>query len=303
VSGWALLASLFGLGILLVLVGDTLPRAFGRSLPRRPAYRLSSLLSLAVGAGRRAVDLIYDEDEEEQPEDDAQDSQEIELISSVLEFTDAIVREVMVPRTDMVTVPASTGSDEALDLVLASGKSRIPVTGDDLDDVVGVLYARDLLLLFDAGEGPLPVTKLMRPVHFVPETKRVSELLRELQASKVHLAVVVDEFGGTAGLVTIEDLLEEIVGEIVDEYDVEEPMVSALDDGSFLVDARLSVDDLAELLACTLPDEGWDTVGGLVLGLAGRVPEEGESFELEGMVITADRVQGRRVARVRVAIQ
>jgi CBS domain containing-hemolysin-like protein len=303
VSGWALLASLFGLGILLVLVGDTLPRAFGRSLPRRPAYRLSSLLSLAVGAGRRAVDLIYDEDEEEQPEDDAQDSQEIELISSVLEFTDAIVREVMVPRTDMVTVPASTGSDEALDLVLASGKSRIPVTGDDLDDVVGVLYARDLLLLLDAGEGPLPVTKLMRPVHFVPETKRVSELLRELQASKVHLAVVVDEFGGTAGLVTIEDLLEEIVGEIVDEYDVEEPMVSALDDGSFLVDARLSVDDLAELLACTLPDEGWDTVGGLVLGLAGRVPEEGESFELEGMVITADRVQGRRVARVRVAIQ
>jgi CBS domain containing-hemolysin-like protein len=303
VSGWALLASLFGLGILLVLVGDTLPRAFGRSLPRRPAYRLSSLLSLAVDAGRRAVDLIYDEDEEEEPEDDAQDSQEIELISSVLEFTDAIVREVMVPRTDMVTVPASTDTDEALDLVLASGKSRIPVTGDDLDDVVGVLYARDLLVLFDSGEGPFPVTKLMRPVHFVPETKRVSELLRELQSSKVHLAVVVDEFGGIAGLVTIEDLLEEIVGEIVDEYDVEEPMVSVLDDGSFLVDARLSVDDLAELLARTLPDEGWDTVGGLVLGLAGRVPEEGESFELEGLVIVADRVQGRRVARVRVAIQ
>jgi len=302
VSGWALLGSLFGLGILLVLIGDTLPRAFGRSLPRRPAYRLSSLLALAADAGRRAVDFIYDEDEEEEPPEDAQDSQEIELISSVLEFTDAIVREVMVPRTDMVTVAASADTDEALDLVLASGKSRVPVTGDDLDDVIGVLYARDLLVLFDAGEGPAPVTRVMREVHFVPETKHVSQLLRELQVSKVHLAVVVDEFGGTAGLVTIEDLLEEIVGEIVDEYDVEEPMVVSLDDGSFLVDARLSVDDLSALLARTLPDEGWDTVGGLVLGLAGRVPEEGETFELLGLRITADRVQGRRVARVRVAV-
>jgi len=302
VSGWALLAGLFGLGILIVLVGDTLPRAFGRSLPRRPAYRLSSLLALAVNFGRRAVDFIYDEDEEElEPEENDQDSQEIELISSVLEFTDAIVREVMVPRTDMVTVAASTSTDDALDLVLASGKSRIPVTGDDLDDVVGVLYARDLLVLFDAGEGPLPVTRVMRPAHFVPETKRVSELLSELQTSKVHLAVVVDEFGGTAGLVTIEDLLEEIVGEIVDEYDVEEPMVITLHDGSFLIDARLSVDDLGDLFTRTLPDEGWDTVGGLMLGLAGRVPEEGETFELEGLVLTADRVQGRRVARVRVA--
>ncbi|HSM01766.1 MAG TPA: hemolysin family protein [Acidimicrobiia bacterium] len=302
-SGWALLVSLFGLGVLIVLAGDTMPRAFGRSLPRRPAYRLSSLLTMAVGFGRRAVDFIYDEDEEDEPEEDDQDSQEIELISSVLEFTDAIVREVMVPRTDMVTVAAPTITDDALDLVLASGKSRIPVTGDDLDDVVGVLYARDLLVLFDAGEGPLPVTKLMRPAHFVPETKRVSELLSELQASKVHLAVVVDEFGGTAGLVTIEDLLEEIVGEIVDEYDVEEPMVITLDDGSFLIDARLSVDDLGELFHRTLPDEGWDTVGGLMLGLAGRVPEEGESFELEGLRLTADRVQGRRVARIRAATQ
>ena len=305
VSGGTLLASLFALGVFLVLFGDTLPRGFGRSLPQRPAYRLSRFLAVAVDVGRRAVDLIDDEDEgdEDDEDEDNQDTQEIELISSVLEFTDAIVREVMVPRTDMVTVAASTRTDEALDLVLASGKSRIPVTGDDLDNVVGVLYARDLLVLMDSGEGPLPVTKVMRPVHFVPETKRVSELLRELQKSKVHLALVVDEFGGTAGLVTIEDLLEEIVGEIVDEYDVEEPMVITLDDGSLLVDARLSVDDLAELLARQLPDEGWDTVGGLMLALAGRVPEEGETFEIEGLVLIADRVQGRRVARVRVAIK
>ena len=188
-------------------------------------------------------------------------------------------------------------------MILECGRSRIPVTGDGLDDVVGILYARDLLTLFDAGEGPKPVTKLMKTVHFVPETKRVSELLRELQAAKVHLAVVVDEFGSTAGLVTIEDILEEIVGEIVDEYDVEEPMVAAVDGGGFLVDARLPVDALAELVGGELPNEDWDTVGGLVLGLAGRVPEEGESFDLGQLVLTAERVQGRRVAQVRVAIR
>jgi len=164
------------------------------------------------------------------------------------------------------------------------------------------LYARDLLTLFDSGEGPRPVTRLMRPVHFVPETKRVSELLRELQASKVHLAVVVDEFGGTAGLVSIEDLLEEIVGEIIDEYDVEQPMVEMLGEGEYLVDARMAVGDLGELLGAEFPDDDWDTVGGLVLGLAGRVPEQGESFELGNLLLVADRVQGRRVARVRVSV-
>ena len=299
-SGWVLLGALFGLGVLIVLVGDTLPRAFGRSLPQRPAYRLSGLLALAVNFGRRAVDFIYDEDEEEVPEEDAQDSQEIELISSVLEFTDAIVREVMVPRTDMVAIAASADTNAALDRVIESGISRVPVTGDDLDDVVGVLYARDLLGLARSGEGPVPVTRLMRPATFVPETKKVSELFRELQSEGVHLAIVVDEFGGTAGLVTMEDLIEEIVGEIQDEYDVEEPMVETVGEGEFLVDARLSVDDLSQLLGRTLPDEDWDTVGGLVLGLAGRVPVEGESFELDSVVMTAERVQGRRVARVRV---
>jgi len=142
----------------------------------------------------------------------------------------------------------------------------------------------------------------MRRVHFVPETKRVSELLRELQASKVHLAVVVDEFGSTAGLVSIEDLLEEIVGEIVDEYDVEEPMVETIGDGEYLVDARMAVDDLGALVGREVPDDDWDTVGGLVLGLAGRVPEQGESFTIDRLVLTADRVQGRRVARVRVTV-
>ncbi|HLA67011.1 MAG TPA: hemolysin family protein [Acidimicrobiia bacterium] len=305
-SGWLLAVALVALGIALVLLGDTLPRSFGRATPRGPAYRLAPLLAAAVAMGRRAADFIYDEDDDDGSDDadeDADDAEQIELISSVLEFTDAIVREVMVPRTDMITISASEDTDRALDLVIARGRSRIPVTGDDLDDIVGVLYARDLLTLFDAGEGPRPVTRLMRPVHLIPETKRVSELLRELQASKVHLAVVVDEFGGTAGLVSIEDLLEEIVGEIVDEYDVEQPMVELLSDGEYLVDARMAVGDLGDLVGHEIPDDDWDTVGGLVLGLAGRVPEEGESFDIDHLVLTADRVQGRRVSRVRVSVR
>jgi CBS domain containing-hemolysin-like protein len=172
--------------------------------------------------------------------------------------------------------------------------------GEDADDIVGVLYAKDLLRLLDTGEGPGPVTDLMRPAYFVPESKRVSELLREMQRDQVHLAVAVDEFGSTAGLVTIEDIIEELVGEIADEYDVEEPMITELDDGGYLLDARMPVDDLGELVGVELPDEDWDTVGGLLLGLAGRVPVEGESFEYDGLVFVAVRVQGRRIAEVRV---
>ncbi len=300
-SGPGLAGALAGLGIGLVFVGDTVPRSLGRNRPRRPAYRFAWLLTPAVRAGQRAVDLIPEEDAvESEAAPDSDESEELELISQVLEFTDGIVREVMVPRTDMVTVAASDDSDHALDVVIECGRSRIPVTGDGMDDIVGVLYARDLLSLFDAGGETVPVSKLMRPAAFVPETKKVSELFRELQAQKVHLSVVVDEFGGTAGLVTIEDLLEEIVGEIVDEYDEEETLVRSVGEGEYLVDGRLPVDDLAELVGRELPDEDWDTVGGLMLGLAGRVPAEGESFHLDTIVLTADRVQGRRVSRVRV---
>jgi CBS domain containing-hemolysin-like protein len=298
-SGWPLVGGFVALGIALVLAGDSFPRSWGRARPRA-AYRLARILETAVRLGERANDLIQDEEDHDEKDVDSQDSEEIELISSVLEFADAIVREVMVPRTDMVTIPAGADSERAMDLVLAEGRSRIPVTGESLDDVVGVLYARDLLGLVDSGSGPQPVETLMRPAYFVPETKRVSELLRELQANQIHLAVVVDEFGGTAGLATIEDLLEEIVGEIVDEYDIEEPMVTPLAGGGFQVDARLPVDDLSEVVGVDLPDEDWDTVGGLLLGLAGRVPREGESFEVQDLVLTAVRVQGRRVASVRV---
>jgi len=302
-SGWVLLGSLVSLGAVLVLGGEVMPRAVGRAMPGGPAFRLAGPLSWAIRTGGRAADALTDEadDPSTDPVDEQEHEEQNELISSVIEFTDAIVREVMVPRIDMVTVPLAADTARALEVVVASGRSRVPVTGENLDDVLGVLYARDLLGSRDTGASPAPVRTLMRQAHFVPETKRVSELLRELQRERVHLAIVVDEFGGTAGLVTIEDLLEEIVGEISDEYDTEELMVEASDHG-FLVDARLSVQDLSELVGLRLPDEDWDTVGGLILGLAGRVPEEGETFEIDGLRLTAERVQGRRVSRVRVSV-
>ncbi len=306
ISGPALLTALVLLGVVLVFGGEAVPRALGRAMPRRPAYVLSGPLELAIRLGSRTVDGIRDDDEgldDDQERIDAEEdkTEEIALISSVLGFTDAIVREVMVPRPDMVTIAAGADTGEALDLIMASGRSRIPVVGADLDDVVGVLYARDLLRFQDSGAAAAPVRSLMRSAYFVPETRRVSDLLRDLQREKVHLAIVVDEFGGTAGLATIEDLLEEIVGEISDEYDNDVQMIEELERG-YLVDGRLSVEDLAALVGRPLPDDDWDTVGGLVLGLAGRVPEEGETFDLEGLHLTAERVQGRRVSQVRVNV-
>lgn len=300
-SGAALLAGLFGLGLALVLVGDLLPRSWGRAHPRRLAYRFSRLLEAAVRLGSRAVDLVADDDDEDDEDDDddaAQEEAERELISSVLEFSDAVVREIMIPRTDMTFIGEAASTDEAVDISLAEGVSRIPVTRAGPDDIVGILYARDLLALMDAGEAAKAVGELMRAGYYVPETKRISELLREMQANQVHMAIVVDEFGGTAGLVTIEDIIEELVGEIADEFDEAEELVTAVEDG-YLVDARLPVDDLGDLFDVEFPDEEWDTVGGLVLALAGRVPNEGEQFEHDGVLFIADRVQGRRVSLVR----
>ena len=304
--GWRLVLLLVVFGIALVVLGELLPRAWGRDHPRRLAFRLAPMLEVACRLGDRAADLVAEDEapevEEDPDEEAAQDEEERRLITSVLEFSETIVREVMVPRTDMVTIGSDATSDEALDVVIEHGYSRVPVTGEGTDDIVGFAYAKDLLKIMDRGAGPQPVTVLMRPVYFVPETKRVSELLRDMQAGKVHMAVVVDEFGGTAGLVTIEDLIEELVGEIVDEYDTEAPLIEETGDHEYLIDARLSVEELGQLLEVELPHEEWDTVGGLVLGLAGRVPREDESFEHEGVTLTVVRVQGRRIAQVQASI-
>jgi CBS domain containing-hemolysin-like protein len=288
----------------LIILGDWIPRAIGRRRPRRVAYVLAPILSLGVRFGSRAGDLLPAEAEGNGEEGAAstEEEQERELISSVLDFTDTIVREVMVPRTDMITVPADAPIDDFLKLVDEHGFSRYPVTDPD-SDVVGMVIVKDLLSALAGVRRPQRLSEIMRPIDFVPETKRASDLLEELQASKTHLVIVVDEFGDVAGLVTIEDLLEELVGEITDEYDEEEKMIVRLGDRKWRVDARVPVAELSEQVGVALPDDEWDTVGGLVLGLAGRVPEEGETFRSGELVLAVTRRQGLRVADVEVTRQ
>lgn len=212
---------------------------------------------------------------------------------------DVIVREVMVPRTDMVTIPASAPLDELTELVAREGLSRIPVTGAGLDDIVGVALAKDLLV--PPARPTHAVGDVTRPVRFIPETMSLTDLLPLMRGSGSHLVIVVDEYGGTAGLVTFEDVLEELVGDIVDEFDGDEGrLVTSLPEGGWEVDGRLPVREIGELTGTTFPDGEFDSVGGLVLGLAGRIPGVGESFVVEGVELTVSAVRGRRIAGLRV---
>ena len=229
------------------------------------------------------------------------DADERELIENTIEFGDTVVREVMVPRPDMVTVSSEFRVGDAMEVVILNGLSRLPVSGDGIDDIVGVLNAKDLMRAERDGKADDRVAGHLRPAFFVPETKKVAELLREMQARRTHMAIAVDEYGGTAGLVTLEDLIEELVGEIVDEYDVEDAPWERLPDGALRVNARLNIDDLADVLGAELPDGDWDSVGGLLIGLLGHVPTEGEFAEAEGHRFTAERVQDRRIGRVVVS--
>ncbi|MGH9046145.1 MAG: hemolysin family protein [Acidimicrobiales bacterium] len=232
--------------------------------------------------------------------EDVIETDERAFIHSIIDFGDTVVREVMVPRPDMVNADASASVSAALRQALAVGFSRLPVCRDNVDDVVGIAYAKDLMRREQDGRGTEPVADHVRPAHFVPETKRIPSMLREMQDRKFHLAMVVDEYGGTVGLVTLEDLIEELVGEIVDEFDVEEPGVERLEGGGIVVAGRMPIDDAADLLGTELPEGGWDSVGGLLLDTAGRVPSEGDSVTVDGFRLVAERVQGRRIARVRI---
>jgi CBS domain containing-hemolysin-like protein len=232
-------------------------------------------------------------------EGDVIETEERALIHSIIEFGDTVVREVMVPRPDMVTIGADETVEVALERALVVGFSRMPAV-EQQDDVVGIAYTKDMIGAVREGHGADPMRSHLRAAHFVPETKRVSDLMREMQADKFHQAVVVNEYGGIAGLVTLEDLIEELVGEIVDEFDVEEATVERLDSGELRVSARLPVDEVNELIHADLPDGAWDTVGGLVFDLLGHVPVAGESVDVGGLRLVADRVTGRRIERVRI---
>lgn len=230
------------------------------------------------------------------------EDEEKEMIASIFEFGDTLVREVMVPRIDVASVPANMPMLEALDVILKAGHSRIPVYNSTVDNVIGILYAKDLLRYLRDGRTDVPLAKILRPAYFIPESKKVDELLQELQQRKVHMAVVVDEYGGTAGLVTIEDLLEEIVGEIQDEYDAEEPTVEELSHTEFLFDARVPLDEVSKLLGVELPDEGGDTLGGLIYSQLGKVPAVGDRIAFEQVSIEVLSVAGRRIKQVRALV-
>jgi putative hemolysin len=232
-------------------------------------------------------------------EDQAIASEERNFIHSVIEFGDTVVREVMVPRIDMVDVASDASVREALRLAIETGRSRLPVLGEGVDDIVGIVNLRVLASLVDEGRGEERVGEHASPAHFVPETKRVASLLPEIRRAQSHLVIVVDEYGGTAGLVTLEDILEELVGEITDESDRDEP-VAALSMGAITLSGRLNIDDANLDYDLSLPKDGWDTIGGLVLDLAGGVPEVGEELYTREYRLTVTRLEGRRVEEVRV---
>jgi len=220
---------------------------------------------------------------------------ERDMIESVFELGDTIVREVMVPRPDIVVIERGKTVRQGLNLLLRSGFSRVPVVGENSDDVLGVVYLRDLVKKErQDGGASVKVEEAMRQAVFVPESKPVDELLREMQSELGHIAIVVDEYGGTAGLVTLEDIVEEVVGEITDEYDREAPPVETLNDGSVRVIARLPVEDLEELYGVALPHEDVDSVGGLMATLLGRVPIPGATVQVNGLVLVAESAKGRR---------
>ena len=278
------------------------PFAVGLRRVLGPVAKLLVVLGNAVTPGKGYSDGPFQTESELRDlvdiagESDVIEEDEREMIHSVFELGDTVAREVMVPRTDMVTLDADKTLRSAMSLFLRSGFSRIPVVGEDSDDVRGLLYFKDVARRLTAApeDAKHLATEVMRPMHFVPESKPVDDLLREMQQEQNHFAIVVDEYGGTAGLVTIEDIIEEIVGEIADEHDREAPGVEQLEDGTLRVPASMDIDDLAELFDVTIDEEDVDTVGGLLTKVIGRVPIVGSTGSVAGLELTAERMAGRR---------
>ena len=318
---WAEVVSTVGMTLILFIFAEVTPKTFAVQHTDRVALRLAPIIvaiTRAIGPVARLLVGVANvvlpgrglpegpfatEGEiramaEVASEEEAIEQGEKELIHSIFEFGDTVVREVMVPRPDMVAAPVSAVLQEVLDLIVRHGYSRIPIFRETVDDIVGVAYAKDLLRHLHAGKANAELTNIIREPYFVPESKKVSDLLREMQQRRVHIAIVLDEYGSTAGLVTIEDLLEEIVGEIADEYDREEPEIEPAGENRYRVNGRASIDDVNELLEVELPQDEWDTVAGLMYGLLGSVPTQGETVRYGDLEFMAEKVQGRRIATV-----
>jgi CBS domain containing-hemolysin-like protein len=314
--GWLILV---GTSIVITVgVGQLLPAALVRRSPERylelllPAFTVvSSVLgpvtAMVMGwtgpvearrhnGGEGSVAEGGNGDDASDPADDGGNR----LLRSVVEFDETLVREVMTPRPDIVAIPATATIDDLRRLVREQEYSRLPVYADSLDNIVGLIVVKDLIQMTAEPDGTRPVSDMMRPAAFVPETKRVVDLLREFQQGRFQLAMVVDEYGGTAGLVTVEDLVEELVGEIRDEYDSEaEPIVRESDD-SYVFSAKVAIGDLTERLELEIEDGEFETVGGYVLAQVGRVPAVGERFDLDGLSIEILEAERRRIHKVRI---
>jgi putative hemolysin len=269
----------------LSVVGTTLARPFGGHITPRAPLVTEEQLRFLVEVGE---------------EEGVIEEEEREMIHSIFEFGDTVVREVMRPRVDIVAAPADATVNGAVGLMAEHGHSRLPVYEGTIDHITGVVYMRDLVPALRQGRLEQPVSEVRRPAFFVPETKKVDELFKEMQQKKLSMAIVLDEYGGTAGLVTVEDLLEEIVGEIQDEYDLEEKPIQLLDANTALVNARIPVDEVNELLGTRLPMDDVDTVAGLVYALLGRVPAQGEKVTLPGVELRVEKTLGQRITKVRI---
>jgi putative hemolysin len=275
----------------LTAITKTVTRAFGADVTAEAQISAQELRLIVERGGEQGI----------------LEAEEEQMIHAVIELGERRVHEVMVPRTAISGLPASASFEEAIDEVMEDGHSRVPVYEGSIDEVIGILYAKDLLPFLKDGSGPRPALRtLLRTPVFVPESITIDDLLHEFQRRKVHIAIVLDEYGGTAGLVTIEDLLEEIVGEIQDEYDEEEPMVVRLSDDKARIDGRASVDELGELFETELAledEDEYDTVGGLVFHRIGGVPKPGDQVSVDGLILTVESTDGRRVGKVLVVRQ
>lgn len=228
--------------------------------------------------------------------------EENEMIRSIFTLRDTVVREIMVPRTDMACIPVDAPVREVISEIIACGHSRIPVYDGTIDNIVGLMYAKDLLKYWGMNDSAIVVKKIMRIPYFIPEAKNLEELLQEFKKKRVHMAIVIDEYGGTSGLVTIEDLLEQIVGDIQDEYDLEEDWLVEEPDGSILVDARLPIEELEEYYSIKIERDKFDTVGGLIFHLTGRIPHEGEEVSNHSIRLTVVAADERKISKVRIRL-
>jgi putative hemolysin len=269
----------------LIAISSAAVHLFGSQPQGRIPFITEEEIKTMVDAGEETG--IIEEDEKE-------------MIYSIFELGETMAREVMVPRIDIVALESKTPVQQALDLILEKGHSRIPVYEETIDNIIGLLYAKDLLGQLRDGDATVALRDILRPAYFIPETKKADELLQDLQQRKVHIAIVVDEYGGTAGLVTIEDLVEEIVGEIQDEYDAEEPFIEVVSDDEFIFNARVDLDDVNKLMNVELPSERCDTLGGFIYSQLGKVPKVGDEILFDGIKIAVLSVVGRRIKKVKV---